>query len=326
MPHDQLLQRLRPLLSHDRREILVKITDKSKARGLSTKSVLIIGFPTVIFCSTSFSMDQQERTRVLLLSPEVTPEKIDASLELIAKKLANRKQFYLEVETDLDRLFLQNGVLDIKNADISDVILPEDLRMMLVKRFKEDHRHLIPRHQRDFPRLISLVKAVALLNLHQHERFGHNLVALDEDVEAAYGIYKGISISNELGIPPEVYDFYEKVFCVEVGTLVEIEVDSWCEEENSFGHVARRKETSVEEQIRGYASKKDLAKRYYDVFHSTIGNKRLVRTIKLLLECGLVLESRDPGDGRVLVYSHPAGYISQEKYKENALNGAQGLT
>jgi hypothetical protein len=325
MPHDQLLQRLRPLLSHDRREILVKITDKSKARGLSTKSVIIIGFPTVIFCSTSFSMDQQERTRVLLLSPEVTPEKIDASIDLIALKLANRKLFNQEIESDLDRLFLQNRVLDIKKAGISDVIIPEDLRMILVKRFKDDHRHLIPRHQRDFPRLISLVKAMALLNLHQHERIGHNLVALEEDVEAAYGTYKGISMSNELGIPPEVYDFYEKVFCVEVGTLVEVEVDSWCEEENSLGLVTRRKEICVEEQVRGFASKKDLAKRYYLVFHSAIGQKRLVRTVKLLVECGLVLESRDPDDGRVLVYSHPAGYISQENPEENYTKGALGF-
>jgi len=310
MPHDQLLQRLRPLLSHDRRELLVKITDKSKVRGLSTKSVIIIGFPTVIFCSTSFSMDQQERTRVLLLSPEVTSEKIDASIDLIARKQANRKKYDLEIEADQGRKFLRNRIYDIKKAKLSDVIIPEELRDNLVQRFKADHKYLIPRHQRDFPRLISLVKALVLLNLYQHERIGENLVALEEDVEAAYVIYKSISKSNELGIPPEVFDFYERVFCVEVARIVDVEVDSWCEVENSFGNITRVRETKLEEQTRGYACKKDLAKRYYDVFHSTVGQKRLNRIIKLLLECGLMLESRDPDDGRVLVYSHPTGYIS----------------
>lgn len=311
MPHDQLLQRLRPLLSHDRKEILVKITDKSKARGLSTKSVIIIGFPTVIFCSTSFSMDQQERTRVLLLSPEVTPEKINASIDLISRKQANRKKYDQEIETDLGRFFLQNRIYDIKKANLSDVIIPEELREILVHRFKADHKHLIPRHQRDFPRLVSLVKAMVLLNLHQHEKIGDNLVAMEEDVEDAYVIYKSISKSNELGIPPEVYDFYEKVFCIEVAKIIEVEVEIWCEKENSFGNFTRMRETKLENQTKGYASKKDLAKSYYDVFHGTIGQKRLNRIIKLLLECGLILESRDPDDGRVLIYSHPAGYISK---------------
>ncbi|MEM3579591.1 MAG: hypothetical protein QXL54_05160 [Candidatus Bathyarchaeia archaeon] len=48
-PHDALLQRLRPLLSHDRRKITLKITDKREKSGLRTKTVVLEGFPTVIF-------------------------------------------------------------------------------------------------------------------------------------------------------------------------------------------------------------------------------------------------------------------------------------
>ncbi len=50
-PHTQLLERLRPLLSHDKKEMLLKITDKSQKFGLRTKTVLLRGFPSVIFCS-----------------------------------------------------------------------------------------------------------------------------------------------------------------------------------------------------------------------------------------------------------------------------------
>ncbi|GAH55005.1 unnamed protein product, partial [marine sediment metagenome] len=50
-PHFQLLHHLRPILSHDKKEILVKITDKSKGGGQRTKNILIRGFPAVIFCS-----------------------------------------------------------------------------------------------------------------------------------------------------------------------------------------------------------------------------------------------------------------------------------
>ena len=48
-PHNDLLARLRPLLSHDKKEINLKITDKSQKQGLRTKNILIRGYPSVIF-------------------------------------------------------------------------------------------------------------------------------------------------------------------------------------------------------------------------------------------------------------------------------------
>ena len=48
-PHDALLQRLRPLLSHDQKELMMKITDKRELKGLRTKSVIVRGFPTAFF-------------------------------------------------------------------------------------------------------------------------------------------------------------------------------------------------------------------------------------------------------------------------------------
>lgn len=56
-PHDLLLQRLRPLLSHDRKVIVSKITDSRAKFGLRTKTVKIEGYPTVLFCTAKFSME-----------------------------------------------------------------------------------------------------------------------------------------------------------------------------------------------------------------------------------------------------------------------------
>ena len=75
-PHTLLLQHLRPLLSHDRKEIRLKITDKSQKSGLKTKNIYLIGYPTVIFCTAGLNLDEQEATRFLLLSPEINQEKI----------------------------------------------------------------------------------------------------------------------------------------------------------------------------------------------------------------------------------------------------------
>ncbi len=62
-PHTQLLERLRPVLSHDQKEIRLKITDKSQKHGLRTKNVIVKGFPAVIFCTAGLTIDEQEATR-----------------------------------------------------------------------------------------------------------------------------------------------------------------------------------------------------------------------------------------------------------------------
>jgi hypothetical protein len=82
MPHDELLKNLRSLISHDRKILPVKITDKTREGGNRTKNIWLIGYPTVIFLSASFSLKEQERTRVWLLSPEMKQEKLRKSLQL----------------------------------------------------------------------------------------------------------------------------------------------------------------------------------------------------------------------------------------------------
>src|SRR3989344_6454135 len=47
-PNSQLLEKLRSLLSHDEKEIHLKITDKNQRGGNRTKNVILIGFPVVI--------------------------------------------------------------------------------------------------------------------------------------------------------------------------------------------------------------------------------------------------------------------------------------
>ena len=60
-PGYQLMEKLRPLLSHDRRELVYKITDKSKRGSLRTKNVVLVGYPTVILCAQNLvSMNRKE--------------------------------------------------------------------------------------------------------------------------------------------------------------------------------------------------------------------------------------------------------------------------
>jgi len=92
-PDDQVLQPLRSLISHDEKELIADITDKSTSGGNLTKKVKLIGYPTVIFCQAAFSPDEQERTRFFIISPDMSQEKISKSLNLQAKSLKDRGQF-----------------------------------------------------------------------------------------------------------------------------------------------------------------------------------------------------------------------------------------
>ena len=162
-PHDKLLRELRPLMSHDKKEITLKITDKSTTGKNATKTVTIIGYPTILFLSTRFSSDEQERTRLLMLSVDMSQDKIRDSLMLSNKRLADRDTFALGLEQNKARTLLKQRVVAIKNADIKEIIIINSDH--IIDRFLEEHPTLVPRLQRDFPRLIGIIKACALLNL-----------------------------------------------------------------------------------------------------------------------------------------------------------------
>ena len=70
---------------------------------------------------------------------------------------------------------------------------------------------LKPRHPRDVDRLLSLVKSLALLNLWFRKKDGSTIMASDEDIEDAFKIWDAISESQELGLPPYIFHFYQEV-------------------------------------------------------------------------------------------------------------------
>jgi len=264
-PHDMLLQRLRPLLSHDRKTLVAKITDRRARAGLRTKTVLIEGYPTVLFCTAKFSMEEQERTRLLLLSPETTRVKIKDAIKLRIERESDRQAFQKFMNSNPQRKWLQARVETISYAGIKYVIIPEELREKITKRFFEKHETLIPRHQRDIGRLLALVKAYALLNYGQRKRVEDAIIVNEEDVQVGFNLYEEISTANELGLSPEVYNIYVKL-----------------------------KEQIQDEGI----TRKELQTLYYKTFHRTIGKKRLKEILEILQSVGLIMEEPDPNDRR----------------------------
>lgn len=291
MPDYRLLEKLRPLLAHDWKEIEYKITDKSERRGLRTKTVIVRGYPSVFFCTTKTDPDEQEKTRLILLSPSTDQAKIDEALKLIALKKGNFDKYRKEILQDPARLWLANRIKAVRQTGIRQVVLPED-GTSLYRQFKEDHPYLLARHQRDFPRIISLVKAHAFLNCFHREQVinGHadqpkEILATQADIDAGLALYKEIESSNELGLSPYIYSIYEQV----IKPLLDADVG---------------------------IKRKELRRKFYSIFHKTLPEKQESSILSQLEAASLITQEPDPDDRRQnLIYPTHPGDISAPALK-----------
>ncbi len=213
MPHFQLLEKLRPMLSHDRKELHYMITDRSQKHGLRTKNVILIGYPSFHFCTTKQDPDEQEKTRMLLLSPSTDQKKLRESLELSSLRKANRREYENSMSKDPKRVWLMRRILGVRQSGIREVIIPEDGKGVY-NRFINEHPYLQPRHQRDFPRIFSFIKAHTLLNCFNRDKpegKQDTIIATQTDIDAGFALYKEIELSNELGLSPYIFKIFVDV-------------------------------------------------------------------------------------------------------------------
>lgn len=263
-PHNLLLEKLRPLLSHDKKEIEYKITDKSQKHGLRTKTVLLIGYPSAIFCSAKVNMDEQEATRLLLLSPESDELKIREAVANKIRKDANKAKFHVWLDENPERMGLKDRILAIKQARIEHIIIenPEKIESLFWDRKKNPK----PKDQRDIGRIISIIKSLALLNLWFRKRDGNTIYVNDEDIACAFELWDKVSEAQDLNLPPYILELYKMVL-----------VPLW-EERNYDG-----------------LNKRDVLKKYYTIFHSPLSSWKFDKEIAPMLEdAGLIHRLKNP--------------------------------
>ena len=209
-PDYRLTEAIRPLLSHDRRELLCKISDKNRHGANRTKNVLLIGFPTVWHCAAKSTQEPQELTRAFILSPQTSQNKLEESVLLRIKQDTDREAFSDWTNLHPRRRWLKSRVQAIREVKIDQIVVEDQEE--IYDQFMKSHSRLAPRHQRDIGRIISLIKAHALLNLwHRHRIREHTILATKEDIEAGFQLYKEIAESNELGLSPQLYEIYVTV-------------------------------------------------------------------------------------------------------------------
>lgn len=293
-PHTMLLERLRPLLSHDKKEMHLKITDKSQKGGLKTKNVFIKGYPSVIFCSAGLQIDEQEGTRFMLLSPETNQEKIREAIHEKIRKEADNAAYTSWLNSNPERLLLKERIEAIREEKIEEVRIADP--SFIEKSFLENKTLLKPRHQRDIGRLFSLIKAITLVNVWFREREGDIVIASEDDIREAIAIWAKISQSQEYNLPPYIYNLYHEVI-----------LPAYQEKNDGmdWGEV-------VEKQG---ITRQDIFKKHFKVYGRMVEDFRLRQQILPMLEtAGLITQEPDPDNKRrMLIFPNTELITSDEK-------------
>jgi len=113
-PRKETLEMLKPILSHDRREIEYKITDEGLSGQLGTKTAVIQGWPATIFCSTDHRYLEELSTRSMVATPEVTGEKIAEVLEFKGEQYVRPWEMHI----DEDEVLLREVLQQLKTATL----------------------------------------------------------------------------------------------------------------------------------------------------------------------------------------------------------------
>lgn len=266
-PHNQLLAHLRPLLSHDEKEIKIKIADKTQRYGLKTKNIIIKGYPSVIFCTAGLRIDEQEATRFLLLSPETSQDKIKQGVDVAIAKATDIEAYVEALIADPRRQLLIQRIKAIKEAGVTGIKIhaSEKIRDW----FHTNHKIAKPRHQRDIKRLIALVKSHALLNLWHRESRGSAIFTSDADIEAGIKLWQEISYSQELNLPPYLYKLYEEIIIP-------------AHQDKGSG-----------------ITRNDILSKHFEVYGRPLPEWQLRREMIPMLEtAGLITQDQDPNDKR----------------------------
>ena len=280
-PNGQLLQRLRSLFSHDEKIIQAKITDKIQKGGMRTKTVIIQGFPSVVFCSAGLRIDEQESTRFLLLSPEMSQEKLREGITATILKEADNDSFKIWLDKSSERTLLKDRIRAIKMEGITEINIAESKQ--IEERFLTNNKSLKPRHQRDIKRLLGFVKTFALLNVWWRDRKGSIITANGDDISSAFELWDKISASQDLNLPPYIFNLYNEVI------LPAWREKNKKEEDDVFG--------DLNDEL-GLAQK-EVIEKHYAIYGRRLDITKLGREILPMLETvGLIRLEPDRNDGR----------------------------
>ena len=207
-PDTKLQENLRAVLSHEKRRVPFAITNKEKGGRNAAEEGHILGFPSTFFCSANTTIDEQEQTRCIILSPDSTRNKVLAGIDAYIDKSCHSDAFNVKLQNNEDRRLLIERVLYIKSLEVGSIDIDDS--DYLKQRFIDAlENNFAPSAMRGIHKFTALAKAMALINAPFRTDDAGKIVVMNKDVDEVLRLWKTISGSMVYGLSPQLFSFYK---------------------------------------------------------------------------------------------------------------------
>lgn len=150
------IRRMKPLMSGDDDELVWKTPIKNELTGeIETRDFIIRGRPSFITLTTRNPSEAEQITRQLLMTPDSTPDKVEAVVS--NSLLAKARPESLSIHKDLQ--LLQASMLELRQHKVRNIFAP-----VMAEFFPARNAQ----HQRDIWKVLSIIDSITLI--HQKQR------------------------------------------------------------------------------------------------------------------------------------------------------------
>lgn len=281
-PESETFRMLYPILSHDRKKIEYRFTDKTEKGQFKQSRVVIKSFPATLFLSTEHKYVEELSTRGFTVTPEASKEKIDQANILTNLKAAQPWQYDHETEeTKVIRTLIESLKKQMEDGK-TDLVVPF---LNLHEIFPKE----IVRDMRDFQHFIQFLKAVTFLHFYQRplmkiedKRF---LVSNVEDVKKSLELYMKIFETTRTGTQQRILNFYHEIV---------------------------KKKTSWR--------LKEITEEYNKTHKKKLSSETIRKKLERLDEIGYVDTQKDAADKRLNVYIPLVSEDEKDAFSQNLEN------
>lgn len=221
-PQEETFLMLRPILSHDVREIAYPYVDTSS--GVRTVNVVLRGWCATIFCTTKIDYLEQLSTRSFTASPLATAEKFEAAKKHTGFRVAHP----YDLEGDEEEGFVLQGYIANLNQQSfgqkrydKEQSEPPFVKPInpIGEKFAACFKSSAARGMRDIKHVFALMNVSAMFHYAQRpiiqigegfDRVDYVMVTM-EDVENVASFLPEIGSTTVSGMPQEVVDIFEQV-------------------------------------------------------------------------------------------------------------------
>jgi phage-related protein len=199
-PNPKTLEALRPLLSHDRREIMYRFTDRTPKGTLRTIVAMLRGWPAVVFCGSKMPATDEYASRWLTASPEISGDKVIAVISRKGQEYKTPKMF----EKGEEFIVVSAAFQMLGEGEGWKVTVP--FGDLVAKHFRKKQAT----DMRRFDHFMQLIMASTVLHAFQREKDeDENLKSELNDVEIAYRILRPIEETSVTGLGQHMLDLWQ---------------------------------------------------------------------------------------------------------------------